>query len=108
MSLTPGTASLVRTGVHSIGIVATDATGGTPPYAYQWQYQRVKTGGAWLTATGPGVTTRSATIENLGPVTRYSVRLRYTDAAAGVVFSNAVASNTKGLKWFPGLGVRKR
>ena len=38
MSLTAGTATAGRIGVRSIGATATDATGGTGPYTYQWQF----------------------------------------------------------------------
>jgi hypothetical protein len=44
-----------------------------------------------------------ATLTNLGPVTRYSVRLQISDAASNVVFTNVVTTNTLGLRWFPGL-----
>ena len=98
MSLTAGTATAGRIGVRSIGATATDATGGTGPYTYQWQFNWPRGGAAWSNATGLNITTRTATLRNLGPAARYRLRLQYTDAVAAVVYSNTLTVSTMPLR----------
>jgi hypothetical protein len=105
--LTAGTPTVGTIGRHSITATATEATGGTAPYAHQWQFQWPRGSSSWINATGPGTTTLSATITNLGPSATYNIRLVYTDSASAVVFSNTITQNTRSLPWFPGLTVHR-
>lgn len=107
-TLVAGVASAGKIGIHSIVVSATAPTGGTSPYSYQWQYNWLRGGQGWQNATGPGVTTLTAAIKNLGPSATYQVRLVYTDSASDVVDSNVLNFATRHLNWFPGLTRRWR
>jgi len=105
---TAGTATVGRITNHSIAVSATTATGGTSPYSYQWQYRWLRGSSSWITATGAGVTTLTATVGNLGPAASYQIRLRVTDSASNVVYTNTITAYTLPLRWFPGLRSRAR
>jgi len=107
-SPTAGTATVGRITNHSIAVSATTATGGTSPYSYQWQYRWLRGSSSWITATGAGVTTLTATVGNLGPAASYQIRLRVTDSASNVVYTNTITAYTLPLRWFPGLRSRAR
>ena len=92
-SLAAGTASFVSSGPAVINVTATDATGGTPAYTYQWQ--RNSNGGSYSNISGIGVTgdtTRTLSDGTVTPGTLYGYKLVYTDSAAGTVTSNAVTA----------------
>jgi hypothetical protein len=91
---TPGRITTTRMTDHCVFATATDATGGTPPYSYQWQCQYPRLGSTWTNATGPGVTTQAAQIQGLGPDARCFVRLKYTDSASNTATSATVGVNT--------------
>lgn len=93
-ALAAGTASFVSSGPGGIAVTATDATGGTPPYAYQWQRQ--VNGGSFSTLSNGGgvsgadtlaVTDGSATAGNL-----YGYRLLYQDSVPSSVTSNTASA----------------
>jgi hypothetical protein len=94
-ALAPGVVSLVSSGPGSAGIVvtATEATGGTGPYAHQWEVS--DNGGAFGNATNgsgvSGATTLTLTFAATTAVVghKYQFRLKYTDAASAVVRSGA-------------------
>lgn len=92
--LAAGTASFVSSGPAGIAVTATDATGGTAPYTYQWQrnsgggsYSNISNGGGVSGATTLSLTDGSAVAGTL-----YGYKLVYTDAAAGTATSNAVTA----------------
>jgi hypothetical protein len=93
-ALAAGTASFVSSGPAAINVTATDATGGSTPYTYQWQ--RNADGGAYGNiANGGGVsgaTTLSLTDGSASAGTLYGYKLVYTDNAAASVTSNAVTA----------------
>lgn len=94
--LTAGTASFVSSGPGGIAVTATDATGGTAPYTYQWE--RNEDGGSYsdLTDGGgvSGATTLSLTDGSATAGTLYGYRVKYTDDAGSpaTVTSNAVTA----------------
>lgn len=94
--LAAGTASFVHSGPAGIVLSATDATGGTGPYTYQWQrnsgggsYSNLSNGGGVSGATTLALTDGSAVAGTL-----YGYRLVYTDSAGTPVTatSNAVTA----------------
>lgn len=94
--LTAGTASFVSSGTAGIVVTATDATGGTGPYTYQWQ--RNASGGSYSDiSNGSGVsgaTTLTLTDGSAVAGTLYGYKLVYTDSAGSpaTVTSNAVTA----------------
>ncbi len=107
MSLTAGVAMVGAIGVQSIGVSATAPTGGTAPYAYQWQYQWLRGSSDWIDATGTGVTTLVATVGNLGPTAAYNLRLKITDHVAATVETTPVSASTLPRRWHPQLRGRR-
>ena len=108
MSFTPGTASVIQTSPHGIVATASNATGGTLPYQYQWLIERVKSGPVYpggstgyVNAKGFGNADISAEINALGPMTGYRIKLAYTDATSTTVYSNVVEANTKQNRYIP-------
>jgi hypothetical protein len=90
-ALTAGTASSGSMTATTASAIATDASGGTAPYTYQWY--RSTTSGT-LGSAVVGQTTRSLSDSGLSPSTSYYYTLRYTDAASATVNSNQVAETT--------------
>jgi hypothetical protein len=107
MPLTGGTASYDKVSPHSVAVSATDATGGTAPYTYQWQVNWPRAGNTYSSAVGAGVTTKTATVGKLGPAALYRIRLKYTDSAAASVTSNVLTVATLPRRWFAGLNRRE-
>jgi hypothetical protein len=101
VSLTAGVATAGRKSPHSVAVSATDATGGTAPYSYQWQINWPRAGATYTAATGSGLTALAAVVKNLGPAARYNIRLQYTDVAATVVTSNVLTVATLGRRFVP-------
>jgi hypothetical protein len=94
IALTAGTASFVSSGPTAINVTATDATGGSTPYTYQWQ-RNASGGGYSNISNGGGVsgaTTLSLTDGSASAGTLYGYKLVYTDNAAASVTSNAVTA----------------
>ena len=93
-SLAAGSATFVSSGPGGIAVTATDATGGTPAYTYQWQ--RNASGGAYSNISNgggvSGATTRSLTDGSATAGTLYGYRLVYTDAVSATATSNAVTA----------------
>lgn len=94
--LIAGSISLVSKTDTVINLSATDATGGTGSYTYQW-----KIGNSPLAeGAGSDVGTNSLTLNATGltPDTVYYFRLRYTDSASTVVYSAqySTATNVEG------------
>lgn len=94
LSLTAGTASFVSSGTAGVVVTASDATGGTAPYTYQWQrnanggsYSNISNGGGVSGATTLTLTDGSAVAGTL-----YGYKLVYTDNVSATVTSNAVAA----------------
>jgi hypothetical protein len=94
IALAAGTASFVSSGPAAINVSATDATGGSTPYTYQWQ--RNANGGAYGNISNgggvSGATTLSLTDGSASAGTLYGYRLVYTDFASATVTSNAVTA----------------
>lgn len=89
-ALVAGSASLSTKGTTTAGLTATDASGGTAPYSYQWEYQT--NGGGFSNFSGATSLTLNAT--GLTDATQYGFRLKYTDAAAATATSNTVTFRT--------------
>jgi hypothetical protein len=95
-TLTSGPASFVSSGPASILVTCADATGGTPPYTYQWQ--RNFDGGSYSNiSNGSGVsgaTTRTMTDGSPTTAHLYGYRMITTDSAGtpASVTSNAVSA----------------
>lgn len=87
--LTAGTASFVSSGPGGIAVEATDATGGTTPYTYQWE--RNEDGGSYSDVSGATSLSLSDSTATTGGVL-YGYRLKYTDDAAATVTSTAVTA----------------
>lgn len=87
--LLAGTASLVTEGDQSVQVSATDVTGGTSPYSYQWE--RSTTSGSGFSNVS-GATSLSLTDSGLTNYTTYYYRLKYTDAAASTSTSNEISA----------------
>lgn len=88
-SLAAGTASFVSSGPAGISVSATDATGGTAPYTYQWE--RNEDGGGFAALSGEtalACTDETAVTEGV----LYGYRLVYTDDVAAQVTSNTVTA----------------
>jgi hypothetical protein len=90
MPLTPGTAEATASGNASAVVEASDATGGTEPYVYQWQRSLTAGSGFANVSTGYGFDSLILVDAGLTNGVTYHYRLRYTDAAAAVVYSNEV------------------
>ena len=105
--MTGGAISVILVGPRSIVATATEATGGTAPYAHLWQVNWPRGGAGWVNCTGAGVTTLAATIQGLGPAAAYQLRVQYTDAGSNVAYSPAVAVATRGVGWWPGAARRR-
>lgn len=88
--LVPGTASYSNLTKDSVDLDATDASDGTPPYVYQWERQT----GEETWADIDGATTREYPWTGLTPSTEYTVRLKYTDDASEVEYSNTLTFTT--------------
>ncbi len=108
----PFAAGVLSAGTASVAVTAADATGGTGPYAYQWE-SSTDGGVTWGTATGTGTTTLSAVLTGLAINTVTWVRVRYTDSAtpAVIVYAPVQVINTSNrrrrLRWFRQLGMRR-
>ena len=92
-TLTAGVASFVSSGPAVINMTATNASGGTPAYTYQWQ--RNSNGGSYSNLTGIGVTgdtTPTLSDATVTPGTLYGYKLVYTDSVAATATSNAVTA----------------
>lgn len=83
-ALAAGTASFVSSAPGGISVAATDATGGTPAYTYQWQ--RNANGGSYSNLSGATSLTLTDSTASAG--TLYGYKLVYTDALSATVTSN--------------------
>lgn len=92
VALAAGSASLSTKGTTTASLTATDATGGTPAYTYQWEYRTPSGSGSYGNYSGATSLTLNAT--GLTDATSYDFRLKYTDAAAGTATSNTVTFRT--------------
>lgn len=93
-ALAAGSLSLVSKTDTTTSLSATDATGGTSPYTYQW-YRSTSSG----FTPGPsnilsGQTSRTLDDTGLSGNTSYYYVLRYTDAAAATVDATELAVTT--------------
>lgn len=86
-NLTAGTATAGLANGWLVTATATDASGGTSPYTYQWQ-RSARGAGTWSDITGQ--TTLSLIDRTVTASTNYDYRLRYTDGASAQVFSNTL------------------
>jgi hypothetical protein len=102
-SLVPGFATVGRISTHSVAVTAADATGGTAPCSYQWQFNWPRDSIGWRNATGSAVTTRAAIVQNLGAAAAYQIRLKFTDSASAVAYSNLLIISTLGRRCVPSL-----
>ncbi len=93
-ALASGTASFVSSSPTAIVVTATDATGGTAPYTYQWQ--RNSNGGSYSNISNgggvSGATTLTLTDGSASAGTLYGYKLVYTDSVAAPATSNAVTA----------------
>ena len=95
-ALAAGAVTAGSIGTTTASATATDATGGTAPYSYQW-YRSTASG--TLGSAVSGQTTRSLSDTGLTASTTYYYTLKYTDSAtptAGTVSSNQVSLTTAG------------
>jgi hypothetical protein len=83
--LAAGTATLGTVSATQVTASATEATGGTAPYTKQWQ-RSPRSAGTWGDVTGQ--TTLALTDATVVSGTNYDYRLRYTDSALAVEYSN--------------------
>lgn len=88
--LTAGTATLGTVTYAEAQASATDATNGTPPYVYQWQLTE-RGDNVWIDLAGQ--TTLDLADTTVEPEAEYDYRLRYTDAAFDVVYSNTIEAD---------------
>lgn len=107
-TLLPGAITVGTITNTTIAVTATNATGGTPPYTYQYAVRLSGIGGYANVA----LTTRNGTITGLTAGTTYDIRLTYTDGATNVATAFAIAVRTtggvvgNGIQSFPfGIGV---
>lgn len=91
-TLVAGTATTGTVGPTSVVVVSTSPTGGGTPYTYQWQQSL--DGSTYISASGTGVTTLSATINGLTINTNYFIRLQITDTNSTVVYTNVLNITT--------------
>lgn len=84
-------ASITSKTSSSVTVGATAATGGTPPFTYQWQ-RSTNSGSTWANISG--ATTRAYTDTGRSAATRYDYRIIATDAAGIAKTSNAVNATT--------------
>lgn len=95
-------------GTTTIAVTATDASGGSKPYAYQYGV-RLSGIGSYVNTS---LTTLNGTISGLTPGTGYDIRLAYTDAVPNVVYAfllnvttqlptpgNYVLNSTSDVQW---------
>ena len=87
-----GSISLDSAGATTLTLSATDATGGTAPYTYQWFLGNSPLAEGAGTQIGDDDLTLAAT--GLTESTFYYFRLRYTDANANVVYSEQFVEAT--------------
>lgn len=85
-TLDQGVATITSSSPTSVSFSATDATGGTAPYSYQWQ--RSIDAVSWSDLAGK--TSLTGTDSTVVAGTEYFYRLTYTDSAAGTAHSLAV------------------
>lgn len=87
-TLAAGSISLVSATSSTLVLLATNATGGTSPYTYQWARS--------ISALGPfadvGTNSLSLTNSGLSASTTYYFRLTYTDGASATVTATYSAS----------------
>ncbi len=92
--LAAGVASFVSSSPTQILVTATDATGGTAPYTYQWQ--RNSNGGSYSNISNgggvSGATTRSLTDGSVVAGILYGYRLVYTDNVSATATTSAVTA----------------
>ena len=90
--LAPGVITLVQAFTMALQVSATDATGGTPPYSYQYAIR--------FAGVGPYVnvalTTLAGVITGLTPSTAYDIQLAYTDQEPATVFAYLLGVMTSG------------
>ncbi len=89
-TLVAGTASTTSSGNTIATVTATDASGGTSPYTYQWQ--RSTTSGSGFSNVS-GATSLTLNDTGLTNGTTYYYRLVYTDSAAASVTSNETTAS---------------
>jgi hypothetical protein len=106
-TLTSGTASILSISTHAITVRADKADGGTAPDSFQWEYNYLPDGKGFRDARGTGVDTRSATIRPLFPSSAFRIRLRVTDAAGSVAYSNVIRVKTKPAAISPELTLKR-
>lgn len=107
-ALTPGSVSSGAITSTTIAVTATDASGGTPPYQYQYA---IRLTGVGAYGNVP-ITALSGTITGLLPGTAYDIRLTYTDASLNTVTAflldvtttvpvtgNYVINSTANMQW---------
>jgi len=88
-ALSAGTASTTSSGNTIATVTATDASGGTSPYTYQWQ--RSTTSGSGFSNVS-GATSLTLNDTGLTNGTTYYYRLVYTDSAAATATSNETSA----------------
>lgn len=81
-SLFPGVITNTGATSSTLSFTATDATGGYPPYSYQWAY-RLHGIGSYANFGTDAITTQVLT--GLTASTAYDIQLTYTDSASNVV-----------------------
>ena len=108
MALTAGTAAAGKISRHSIAVSCGAASGGVPPYTYQWLIRWPRGSSSFANASGSGVTALAATITGLGPAARYQIKLSVVDADLAIANSNILAVATLGNRWFAGLADKRR
>ncbi len=88
MPLAAGAASITNSSATTVSVRCTPATGGDPPYSYQWQQST--DGVTFANSSGTDITTLTATVTGLTTNTLYYFRLKVTDSALDTAFSNVV------------------
>lgn len=87
-----GVVSLTSKTNTTVALSATDATGGTAPYSYQWERSTVGGGSGFGNVSGQ--TTRNLSDSGLSSFTTYFYRLKYTDALSASVYSSEFSVTT--------------